>query len=259
MAKISLVEGQSYFNPYNSKEFKVLSLDKPNNRMIFQYEGSETSEGDYESKRALVQKTIDDKMEGYERNLPFGEWFVAMQAADGDAENVFEKIHEQFSQPIPDEWIASKNLWFYEIIGNSTKGKIARKLYLGMMESLGHIVSKDDTGDYATSRDNHGIVNGRKKIVKVACIKGEGTTFWNNFRQKQDWDDVVFVCVLPNSLAIYEVSKENFISYIKTHINDVMWVGGVAAKEAVDSDIEKNDYFHWNQKEQFTDVFIKIY
>jgi len=235
--KIHLKEGKKYFNSFNEKHFTVLAVDRPNDKVVIDEDGTVLNRT-YSMLQPVVQKMKDDKLPGFEKNLGDDGWHIFIQNAHG-AGDIFKRLGEDYQEPvIPEEWIDAENYWFYRIPANSTKGAIARKMYLGLQDSIGATVLKDlETGDYGQPE-----VDGRKKLIKVACMKEDATTTFNNFRQKEDWQDAVFVCVYPDRIEIFEIAKDDFIDYLETHEKEIMWSGHIALE---DRNIRTVSYFHW--------------
>ena len=251
MAKrTKLVVGKTYFNPYTEKNFTVISIDNGRDKVEIEIDGEKKMRS-LSLIQPLVQKSIEDQMDGFEQNLGKDNWSVFVKTLDGDesaTDKILDKIKDEYvNTDIPVEWQGSKHEWFFKIIGNSTKGMVARKMYLGLMESFGREVDKNENdGDYAfSSKEFSGIVDDKKKLVKVACIKMDEKITFNNIRQFQGWDDIVFVCMFPNHVEIYETSKEELLDYLEENPNEVIWAGGQEKKDRLENDIRKNDYFHW--------------
>jgi len=247
--KIHLKVGKRYFNTFVNQEFTVLKVDRPNDKIVIEKDG-ETLERTYSLIQGVVQKMKDDQMSGFEQNLGDDGWTIFLQDASG-ADEIFARLGENYQEPlIPDEWIDADNYWFYRIPANSTKGAIARKMYLGLKESQGASVERNkETGDYGQPE-----VDGQKKLIKVACIKEDSTVTFNNFRQGEDWEDAVFVCVYPEKIEIFEISKADFIDYLEAHPKEIMWSGHTALE---DRDIRTASYFHWVTEENFL-MFNKV-
>ena len=241
--------GKTYHNPYKEENFTVLEIDRGKDKVFIEKESGEKIMRTLSLMEPLVRKTIADQMEGFQQNISKDNWSVFVKTLNGDekaTEKILDKIKDEYvNTDIPVEWQGSDHEWFFKIVGNSTKGMVARKMYLGLMESFGRDVDKSE-GDYTfRAKEYSGIVDNRKKLIKVACIKeGEKITF-NNIRQFQDWDDIVLVCMFPNHVEIYETSKKELMLHLQTNDNEVIWAGGQEKKARCGGDIMQNDYFHW--------------
>lgn len=239
-----LRENISFWNPWIEKEFTVLGLDIPNNKVTYTYDGENIREGDYKMLNSLAEKTIKDKLSGYENNLDDEGWAICLRDAEC-VEDIFSHLKQE--PDIPEEWIGSKNEWFWLIPANSRKSAIARKTYLGYCETLGEPVEKknEETGDYGQA-----VVDGKQKLIKVACIKKDKINTFNNFRQKENWEDAVFVCVYPEHIEIYEISKRDFIEYLRQNPKEIMWSSHTKPE---DRNIDDVPYFHWVTIDGFKD------
>jgi hypothetical protein len=99
--KIKLEKGKTYFNCYNRKKFKVVGIN--GDTILFQYAGSDVCEGDLKQKMDLIEKTLIDKMDGYEQNLS------AYKAVQRDKR---EKRQEKFLEKIEIDKISESRLYF---------------------------------------------------------------------------------------------------------------------------------------------------
>jgi hypothetical protein len=249
MSRIRLKVGKIYYNPFKEENFTVLKVDRGRDKVFIRKESGEDMWRTLSLMEPLVRKTIEAEMDGFQQNISKDNWSVFVNTLNGDekaTEKILEKIKDEYvDTDIPVEWQGSKYEWFFRIVGNSTKGMVARKMYLGLMESFGREVDKSD-GDYIfRAKEFSGIVDGKKKLIKVACVKKFEKITFNNIRQFQEWDDIVLVCMFPHHVEIYETSKEELLEHLKTNEGEVIWAGGQEKKDRLGGDITKNDYFHW--------------
>lgn len=248
--RIKLVEGKTYHNPYINEDFTVVSLDYGRDKVVIETSKSQIKTRSISMIQPLIQKSVEDQMPGYEQNLGRNNWCQFIKTLNSnDCENamkIMSKISETVDVGPPDEWKGSDNEWLWGC-GTSTKGAVACKLYLSLMESYGREVSKcDEDGEYlAQQTEFSGIVDGRKKSIRLASFQVDKPLVFNHIRQFQEWDDLVLVCVLPNAVEIYECTKEEFMDYIEENPKEQVWIGGREKRERLNNNIRANDIFHF--------------
>jgi hypothetical protein len=265
-----LKEGKVYRNCYTEKNFTVADINKTKNTCIVQYEDEEPIVRTYDMIRGIVNKSIELEMPGFEINLNTkgAEWFAVVkhiQARCNQPDDYMQKIvtalRERYytDRTIPDEWKTdidlleemkvklqkglSKNFWIYTL-PDKVKGTLMQKLYFSFMETVGKEVSRNENQDYdAKVQADDG--RWHQKEVKMATVSN-GTVQFFQIRQFQEWDDLVFIVVLPNELRIYEASKDDFMNFVESNPDFQNWAGGKEKKERLNNDIRKNDLFHFN-------------
>ena len=64
--------------------------------------------------------------------------------------------------------------------------------------------------------------------------------------------------MFPDRVELYEITKEDFIEYIKNNPGEQNWAGGGKKREDIDNDITQNDLFHWSREYPFPPEFNRI-
>jgi hypothetical protein len=228
--KAKIIVEKTYYNPFLRKEFTVTRIN--GNDCFSIYEDNQEKVWNKNDLRLFIQNTIDKKLEKWEMNLE-DDWSFVTQN-ENNPQKLLNIIGKRYRTEITEEWKDSTNEWFLAE-PNSTKGKLGRKLYCGFMNS-----------DSEVEELLYPIIDGRKKSIKTTCMKSDKINNFNNIRQFQDWDDIVFICVFPNHIEGYEIEKDLFLAYLEENPSEVSWAGGKEKKERLENDLLKNDYFQWH-------------
>ena len=231
-SKAKVIEGKTYYNPFLRKSFTVTSINGNDCHTV--REDDQKKVWNKNELRNFIQNTIDRKLENFEMNLE-DDWDFITES-ENDPQELLNICSKRYRSEVTEEWQSSQNEWLLRE-SNSRKGKLGRKLYCGFMN-----------GDSEVEEGGHPIVDGRKKCIKTACMKSDEVNNFNNIRQFQDWDDIVFICVYPNAVEGYEIEKDLFLAYLEENPEEISWAGGKEKKERLEGDILKNDYFQWQRK-----------
>lgn len=236
--RAKIIEGRKYYNPFRDFEFTVIEINRTTVKCI--KEDGSVKDWNKSELQAFLQNSVDRKLKNWEWNIE-NNISLMIQNDDNDPCEMLDRIGELYEIDIPTEWKDSRYEWFLRL-PNPSKGAIIRRLYCSYIESKGYEVERNENNNEA---ELNPIVDGRKKCLKSACMKQYEPNNFNNIRQFQNWEDIVFVCIYPNSVEFWEVEKDLFIAYLEENPNEVMWAGGIEKKERLDNDISKNDYFQW--------------
>jgi len=119
--------------------------------------------------------------------------------------------------------------------------------------AIGEEIAKGIYGDCVPpiSKDHDFIFAGRKKEVKTATMAiKQGTFTFFQIRQFQDVNDYVFICITPEKIEIWEVSKKDLLRYICEKEKGVIVAGGKGKRKVLEEKHGKewmkyNDLFHY--------------
>lgn len=139
-------------------------------------------------------------------------------------------------------WLpTSKYKWIKDLPAKS-KGALAEKIYIKFCEKNGCKISPCE------NKDHDCIMDGSKKEIKLSTVgkDGKSLTFFQ-IRQFQDYDDLVFICVFPDEIQIFEINKKDYMENCGK-IGKIIWAGGKEKMNRLRKDISKNDLFHWSKK-----------
>jgi hypothetical protein len=227
--KAKIIVGKTYYNPFIRKEFTVTRLN--GNDCFSTDEDNREKVWNKNDLRRFIQNTIDKKLEKWKMNIEDDWSFISQN--ENDPSKLLDIAGKRYKTEVTEEWKDSRFEWVLKE-PNPTKGKLGRKIFCGFMN-----------GDSEVEEGCTPIVDGRKKHIRTACMRSDKIVYFNNIRQFQDWDDIVFVCIFPEKIEIYEIEKDLFIAYLEENPSEVAWAGGKEKKERLDYDLLKNDYFQW--------------
>jgi hypothetical protein len=144
---------------------------------------------------------------------------------------------------LDDDWVKSEFL-SVRTMTPKKKGVFGEKTYLTYLEDQGIKHKKSTSTDYD-------VKVGRKQIeVKMATRtnkdkKGNFSLTFFQIRPKQDYDDLVFVCIYPEYIDIKQISKKDFMYFARQHPKQIIWAGGQKKRVSCDGNINENDLFHF--------------
>lgn len=156
-------------------------------------------------------------------------------------------MNEVKSEAKSNPWDGSENEWL-KVKAAKVKGSLAEKIVKKAYESFGFKVSKSKV------TDSDLLINGKKVEVKLSCCafnKGIPSTFtFFQMRPKQDYDTLVFLCVKPNDVEIWEMDKEDFMNEICKDEKGIVIAGGKEKHTRLINEygkdwLRENDLFHW--------------
>lgn len=110
-------------------------------------------------------------------------------------------------------WKNSNFEWFRSIPSPRTKGKIGEEIVALYMKQLGHIIQKP------LNKDHDRIINNHKVEIKTSTTwnnKPDRFT-WQQIRQNDDFDRVIFLGINPNDTQMYWASYDDLVKNLFCH------------------------------------------
>jgi hypothetical protein len=161
-----------------------------------------------------------------------------MSNYDDNLKKCFDKM--QFNSV----WKKDSKYVKYRMLVAKTKGCLFEKAWIEYLKENSTDIEKSNDPDYDFKE------NGIKKEVKMSSIGKDGKSFtFFQIRHFQKYERIVFICVYPDEIKVFEIDKNDFLIYLKDHPDEVIWPGGKEKKKRLNRNIEKNDIYHWVKKE----------